>query len=506
MVARAQEPRKKLPEQEVHIRDIGGVRELSVRLAAGVNVLKGPNGSGKTSAMGAIARAYGAKVAIERRDGASKGVIEIPGAQVSIRQVARATGEAEIELADVGPLSRLIDPGIDDPDRASMARLKALLELYPMPVDEAKLAELAGHDDVAAEVAGELAEGAITDLLTAAERCRVVGHKLAREAEAKVEQLEGAAGGAQQRLDGALSRLGGEEGVVPTTAAEAEAAGHQAAERLAVGREAHRRRVELERRQEEIRASLGAVPDPARFDVDIETRARAVAAHEARIAELTAQIAKEREAMAGVRADLEALRRARQREVELAEERRGALAVLEQPVTGPTADEVEALEGEVERAKDVYRVARLSDEVRAAQAELETRREAVKAAKRKADALREAALSIGWRIGEQLEQLGIAGLTIVDGRLAVRDGGEVYDFATRRSRGQQIIAALRAAAPRYEGRVLALASHLWLELDEAHRAELAALAAELGIYLVTEEPAAGELRVEHQAADGQVAA
>jgi hypothetical protein len=308
-------------------------------------------------------------------------------------------------------------------------------------------------------------------------------------------------------LDAALAKLGGAEGVVATTAAQAESEGHAAAERLAVARQSHRQRVEFEARRAQVQASLGETPNPARFDVDIETRARAVAAHEARLQELAAQMAKEREAMAGVRADLEALRKARAEEVERAEAHRESVRLLSQEVTGATADEVEQLEGAVEASKEVFRAARLSDEVRAAEAELATRRDEVKAARRHADALREAARSIGWRIGEQLEQLGIAGLTIVDGRLAVREAdGTTHDFATRRSRGQQIIAALRAAAPRYEGRVLALASHHWLELDEAHRAEVAGLATTFGMYLVTEQPADGELRSEHLAGEAQVAA
>lgn len=493
--------RSKHPPQEVRIKDIGGLPALAVTLQPGINVLRGPNGSGKTSAIGAITKAYGGKVAIEKRDGAAKGTVEVPGTTVSMKMVARATGEAEVALANVGPFSEFIDPGIDDPERAEFSRMRSLLEIYPMPVDEAKLVELAGHDDVAREVVGELREGGISDLLTAAERCRLVGHKLAREAESKVSQLEGAAGGAQQRLEAALEKVGGEEGLVEQTASQAETEGHAAAERLAVARQARAARLDLERRQGEIRATMGAAPDPARFDRDIEIRQAAVAAHQARVDELTAQLARERETMAGVVADLEGLRRARAEEHSQAMRHAANLAVLNEPATGPTEEEVEGLEQALARSKDLFRVARLSDEVRGVRAELEVAREAVKEAKRRAAALRDAATSIGWRIGEQLEKLGIEGLTISEGRFAVREAdGTVHDFGRRRSEGQQVVAAFRIFAPAYAGRVMPLAGHLWQSLDNDHRAEIASLAAAIPVYLLTEAPADGELRLEHEVA------
>src|SRR5690606_11146616 len=111
----------------------------------------------------------------------------------------------------------------------------------------------------------------------------------------------------QQRVAESLERLGGEEALLAISAAEAEAAGHDAVRDLEVARQSAAQRAELERQQAEAREALGEMPDPEKYDADIEARRGAVLAHEGRITELQAQIAHERELMAGVRADLEAL-------------------------------------------------------------------------------------------------------------------------------------------------------------------------------------------------------
>lgn len=494
MVARGTQP------QEVTVRNVGGVREATFVLQPGVNVLRGRNGSGKTSVMNAVARAYGARVPLEPRDGSGHGSVEVPGAKIAVKRVVKKTGEAELSLADPGPLAQLIDPQIDDPEKASAARLRALLEMTPLPVTEEHIRALAGDDEVADSVVQEFREGAVRDLLGAAERCRLTGHALKRDAEARADRMQGAVGAAQQRVTDSLERLGGEEAIIPLSAAEAEQAGHDAVRALEVARQSAAQRAQLEQQQEAARAAIGEVPDPAKFDADIDARQGALEAHEQRIADLTAKIAKERELMAGVRADLEALGRARAAEMNRLEQHREAARVLALPVSGSTPEEVDALELAVEQAKATFRAARLSDDVRAAREAAEAAEAEHRACQARAEDLRIAATTISERVGELLAELGLEGFTVSpEGRLAVLDEeGEAHDFATRRSEGQRIAAALRLAAVAYPHQVVTLDSRYWTALDAEHRAEFARIAAEKDLYILTEEPAEGELRVENE--------
>src|SRR5690606_39076841 len=145
-------------------------------------------------------RAYGAKVPLEPRDGAGSGSVEVPGTRIVVKRVVKRTGEAELTLADTSPLARLMDPEIDDPQKASDARVRALLEMRPMPVSEEHIRLLAADDEIADSVVQEFREGAVRDLLGATERCRLTGHALKRDYAAKAERLQGAVGAAQQRV------------------------------------------------------------------------------------------------------------------------------------------------------------------------------------------------------------------------------------------------------------------------------------------------------------------
>lgn len=495
MVARAKAAEKE--GKEVRIRNVAGVSDLRLRLDPGVNVLLGPNGAGKTSAIRAVTRAFGGKVPLEVRDGAGQGVVEAPGVKLSVKRVVRASGEADVALADSGPLATLIDPGMADPDAAARARIRALLELVALPVTEERVATLAGDEEVAESVVQELREGAIDDLLHAAERCRLTAHALKRETEKQANELTARAQVAESRMAEALEKVGGEASLVEISAADAEAAGHDAVQKLEVARVSARQRQELESRQAEIRAQLGDPPDPAKFDQDIEARRGAVDAHNRRILELEQQISKERELLAGVREDLRHLEQQKAEEEKRAKQHGENLRILELPVEGSTPEEVEELEAGVAKARATFAAARLADDYRKAKAEAATAGQEAKTAHERAEVLEALATSVGNRLGLLLSGTEAEGLTVVDGRLAVVEEGKVFDFETRRSEGQRIAASLRVAARAYGGKVIPLEGRFWQALDDGHRQEFARLAADLGLYVITEQPAEGELRVEN---------
>ena len=317
---------------DVRISNVGGIADAQLHLVPGVNVLTGRNGAGKTSALRAVSRAFGADVPLEVRDGAAQGSVEAGGVKLVVKKGVRSSGAAAVELADGGPLADLIDPALKDPDAAAKARVRALLQLVPVPVTEEVLAVLAGDADVLAAVGQEHAEGSVKDLLSAQERVRQHTHRLAREAESMAGICKGRLQASEQRLAQVLEKIGGEDGLVDLSAAAAEAAGHDAVRQLEVARVGAAKRVELERRQEELRATLGDLVDPSSYEADIQGRREAFAAHQRRIEEHEHQIARERELMAGIAADLKHLVAQQADAVTRVEQQREARRILDLPV------------------------------------------------------------------------------------------------------------------------------------------------------------------------------
>lgn len=490
----------------ITIENVGGIQRADLILLPGVNELVGANGAGKTSAMLAIRRAHGEKVPIEKRDGASEGTIEAPGVVVRIRSVAKTTGEAELEIADAGPVSRIIDPGMKGSDEAAAARIKALIELLRPSFDAATIATLAGDREIAEAVGQEYREGAVATLDEAAERVRLVTHRLARAAEAKAAEAAGAASAAELHAAEALERAGGEEGLEQPPVEQAERAAIDARERLGQAKADRARRVALEAQQAEARGALAEAPDPLRFDQDIELRQRAVDAQQLRIDELSALLAKEREAQAAIKADLVALKRAKEQALAAGEQQLRLRQILAQPIEGPDEEELERFEAAAVAAEETARAARLAAEVRHLATQAALARQAHALADDRAKSLRELGRTVYDRLADLPEIAERAGrLTILAGRLHVRDGdGDLHDYELRRSDGQRIDAALEVAAEVYgHGSVVALEDRYWLSLDDQHRAEFARLAARHGLYVVTARPTEGALSVHNLGATAQ---
>jgi hypothetical protein len=89
-------------------------------------------------------------------------------------------------------------------------------------------------------------------------------------------------------------------------------------------------------------------------------------------------------------------------------------------------------------------------------------------------------------------------LTVVDGRLAAITDDSTKDFEARCSTGEKVFLALNVAATAYKGRVLPLSGEFWTSLDPHNRAEFAKTAKEFGLYVITEEPTAGGLRLDSE--------
>jgi len=120
--------------KNITIKNIGPIEELSIPLPekGGVVVLRGAQGCGKSTALQAVQAASGGSTAgLSLRDHAPKGSVEIGGAVLRVG-AKRTTRSGELEVASIEgryDIGRIIDPGIQDPERADAARLKQILSL-----------------------------------------------------------------------------------------------------------------------------------------------------------------------------------------------------------------------------------------------------------------------------------------------------------------------------------------------------------------------------------------
>jgi DNA repair ATPase RecN len=246
------------------INGVGGIAHAELVLRPGVNALRGRNGSGKTSAVRAVARAAGGDVSLERRDGCEVGSVEGGGVRLRVGEVVTRTGEAALELADATPLSNLIDPQMKNSDAAARARIRALVQLLGLVVDDASLEVLcSGDTDLLEWLQGQVKAHAIDGLMDAAESLRQHAHALARVHETDAFKARGRADAALERCGELIKTLGGEGQLLDLPVEDVRAAlvsGSREYERLVAQARA---RSTLEAQQAEIRATLGDRPDTA---------------------------------------------------------------------------------------------------------------------------------------------------------------------------------------------------------------------------------------------------
>ena len=475
-----------MPELDYEIESVGGIEHARLTLKPGVNVLKGRNAAGKTSAMRALTRAHGGAVPLERQDGADVGVVKGPGIELRVGNVIRQTGEVELSLADVGPLGRLIDPGLKGSEAAARERVRALAELVRPPVDDDAMRALCPIPDLCELAQRGVRTDSITDILGAAEKIRGILHQQAREMEEIGTKATAAAEIHAAKTLELKAEAGGEEALKQacdvTMAEVAYIEAVKAHERAIIEWEA---RQSLEQQKAEIREAFMPAEDVDALRRELQGLERDIDRQSEILRTLIAH-------RATVQMKMEAAEKA-------ADARRRQEAILEQPVSGADQAEVERQIALVYEAEATRTLARLADTYRLETNEHKHQAANADQATREAQELRKVAAAIPQRLGELLAKAGAQGVTVIDGRLhTVEVGGRVVDFEKRQSTGQRIAVALKIAAQVYgTDQVVPLDDTFWLHLDPSNRADFAAMAQAAGLYVVTEEPADGELRVEH---------
>lgn len=482
-----------MKERKITIDQVGGVAHFELVLRPGVTVLTGENGAGKSTSFNAAARLYGMPAPVEVRDGAARGTIAGDGVTLVVSKVVRASGTTDLRLAEVGALAQLIDPQLKDPDAAARARIRALLSLSRLPVTEEAVSTLAGDAEVAQRSMVSIKDSGITDLLGAAERVRLVAHDRKRIAEQDSATAAGEAAALDSRALAAKSAAGE---LVTTSVESAERAAQEARERAAQAKLLAKQREELASQQAAVRASLGPRPDPAPIAEEVEQSIGRETKIRAGITDLTAQIDRLSSDLGKLRTQLATqeleTRSARARQAEVSEARVAwtkRAAILDRPITGPTEDAVRTAEEEARAADTLASKAAKSAEFRSAHEAAAAAHQRASESASRAVVLESLATTVGDRLASLLSGTAAEGLTVSNGRLAVINAeGKILDFETRQSEGQRARIAFRVAARAFAGRVVPLDGKLWSTWDPDRQAEIAQIAAEEGMYLITEAP------------------
>lgn len=142
----------------IELENIGAIKRLVITTpeSGGVVVLRGRNGSGKSTALQAIQAAMTGDGSLEVRDGEKRGEVKAFGATLTVQKNTRRSGAVEVAtLEGPGDVSMLVDPGIKDEQAADVRRIRALLALIGAKCDASAFHELLGGAESFASVVSD---------------------------------------------------------------------------------------------------------------------------------------------------------------------------------------------------------------------------------------------------------------------------------------------------------------------------------------------------------------
>lgn len=177
----------------VELRDVGPVAHLKLEIPdAGVVVLRGVNGIGKSITLEAVEAMVSGKGGAPVRDGADKAEVAGFGAVMRVGRRVSRSGELLVTGLE-GRLSPadLVDPGIDDPEAADARRIKALVQLSGAQADPSLFYDLAGGKDELEALVPDLEE--TDDVLRMAAQVKRSIEGKTRLAEQRAEAARGKA-------------------------------------------------------------------------------------------------------------------------------------------------------------------------------------------------------------------------------------------------------------------------------------------------------------------------
>lgn len=453
------------------ITNVEGVKELTLELHPGVNLLTGENGAGKTSAIRAMTRAAGDQgVTLEKRDGSKKGSVRGPGVVLSVGARTTTTGQPAVDLADYGCIGRLIDPPVKGQKARDKARLQAVMEMYDFRATEEELLALSGdNEDIAGAIQGKT-DGKELSLLEAAEEARKMAHAVARDFETRRDEAKG-------RIDGTKALLTKHDEMPPSDSMlsvdDAEKALEDAIQNAAVAARSFEDAEKFRAEREKIKTSLIEVPNVAEIHAQYKSKHDEI---ELAIVELDS-----------MKASLMAIAAKGKAAQKMKEEADRQREILDKPLDATTGQDVADAERQVIELKYQVELSREVAEVGQLKRDLSSEAEQFNLLDGKADQMRELAQEIPRVTSGLLEKRGLGDLVVDEGRLSVVDKDGVIQPFERLSQGQKAKVALDIACQAYPGKTVPVEPEFWLTLQPAFRKEFAKLAADKGLFVVTEQ-------------------
>ncbi len=189
---------------ELTIEDVGPIPKFEAKCAAaGIVEILGPNGSGKSTVLAAVDRLTTGRGKLTPRDRAKLGSVVWGKLRLEVGTSTLRKGELDIRAipGDKNPLPIFVDPGIQDPESANAARIRALLQLTAIEPDTTHFYSLVGGKEefdrvVAIDVEDE------TDIVKTAARVKRRLDEVALGFEQRAEQSDGQARGHKDAADG----------------------------------------------------------------------------------------------------------------------------------------------------------------------------------------------------------------------------------------------------------------------------------------------------------------
>lgn len=482
---------------EVVLENIGPISKLAIPLpeGGGVVVLQGPNGSGKTTALDAVAALTNGGKAPGLQDGARRGCIEGLGVKINVGASARRSGSLEVLSLD-GKLdvSDLVDPGIASPEAADAKRIKALIALSGETATADTFGELFPGGADALEVAVSAKVLGAGDPLEIAGAVKRAMEKTAREFETAADNHDGRATALAAQVGDVTPGDVPDAETLRKEHGDAVRAHMQLESERKAGLAAAERDNAAKAKLAELRATPGFLVDQC--DGEIANRKQAIAKLHEKHARIMADLAECNASLDREKADCEDWQRRRQ----FAVDRERAITDLEAAVAAPlaaipTEDEITAARAKIDEASARIGRAALLRQQLATRAELDTAREEAAKARWQAERLRGNASAVDDVLSDMVSRLGVPlRVKVVDARtrlVTTTERGEV-PFAEL-SAGERWRMALDIAVDAVGAKgLLPVKQEAWEGLDPDNRAAIADHCRKRGVWVVTAAAAGGD--------------
>ena len=481
----------------IEIRDVGPIEAIAIPVAPGVTIFRGPNGSGKTTALRAMSRLAGGDEALACRDDATSGCVEGLGVRISVRQSARRTGELEV-LSIEGELdiADIVEPEIADPVAADRKRIKALLRLSGAKADVSLFRPLAADD---AQFANVCTPDVLKcdDVVEMAARLKRNFESQSRASATVAEKLESQFMAAKQATEGIDLDIETDAALLQAALEDALYAHGDLAGKF---RAAEENRSRAKAAEERLLNSPAPNVQEAKAEVEKAATWKALAQRDA--AAIEEQLRRERENLKEATAALEAADARLRLEESHANAVKGWRETIEaaRGAVCPSQGELDAAQKTVTDSRKAIEQAAVVRAAKEKAAEARKFHDHAKAHRATADGLRDAAHGIDDVLSSAVASDAIK---VENGRLVTMQQGRGKVFFADRSDGEKFKIVIDEAIKRIRaldaGKTAIIPIKrrgVWAELDPLHQAEVHRYAVEKRVCVYVAEATAGDLRAE----------